>query len=705
MGNFQSNAQRQNKLCVADHTEKIVKLLRSFSYDRELCKAQLKLVKHKKQNKDIDIIIFIKNLFSFFKLFSKDELTDAEYAELEELVKKYSIVQHELKSEVAKWKEHNKVETDVTLFGDSNNGFEDFLLHNIQKTRQPDIHFTELELEYIDKQPKELIHHRNVVMKKMHSQPMCEKNVIRPSKNLREKALALKEEVNVLNQLKICVNILGVHGCNYRHGYFVITEWAENFDLQTYLRKNPGLGLNKRIEIAYGIANALNHCHQESILHQDVRSHNILLDKDLNAKLANIRINGSSSIIKSRDDEQSFRWAAPELLNDSKAKYTSHCDVYSFAMVLYEIATGGKMPLEEIESDDVFKRSICEDKRPDLNLITNVSAEYKEIMIKGWASNPQDRPTITQMFEVLDKLHYETKNIIIDTTFSSDPTSAPPLPSTTIENKSQYLSPNASLYRKRSNSSISRNSMYSNSSSSRSELPSLIPRYSRSSSRSSFNSSISSEDYDGYDYMNVSAETDPSDKFCEENLVFSDHGRSKRRSEHLEHFQFRKRTLKNNEILGDLNIAYRYEKSEKLGKHHQAFEIFKQHAELGSVEAQFKAGELLKRNKFKLDSSKARSFAAGYFREAAKQGSRDAQYEYGKYIICRSKKTPSEDKEKAEALNFLIEATNQKSIKAMELYNNLLSKDAHRYGFEPDPIKSRKLKELIAKEKIKQCKV
>ncbi|CAG8514829.1 9302_t:CDS:2 [Diversispora eburnea] len=318
MGNFQSNAQKKSKLCVADHTEKVVKLLRSSSYDRELCEAQLTLIKHKRQNKEADIIIFIKNLFSFFKLFSKDVLTDAEYAELEELVKKYSIVQHEIRSEVTKWKEHNKVETNVTFCDDSNNGFGNFLLCNIQKTRKPDIEIIELKLEHFTcekSQPEELIHHRNVIKKTMHSQPICEKNVIRPSKNIREKTLALKEEIDVLNKLQICDNILRVYGCIYHHGYFVITEWADKFDLQTYLRKYSDLGRNEKIKIAYGIANALNYCHQERILHHD---------------LTNIRINGSSSIIKSRDDEQSFRWAAPELLNDNETEYTSHCDVYRY---------------------------------------------------------------------------------------------------------------------------------------------------------------------------------------------------------------------------------------------------------------------------------------------------------------------------------------------------------------------------------------
>ncbi|CAG8514803.1 9301_t:CDS:1 [Diversispora eburnea] len=374
-------------------------------------------------------------------------------------------------------------------------------------------------------------------------------------------------------------------------------------------------------------------------------------------------------------------------------------------MVLYEIATGGKMPFEEIESDDIFKRSICEDKRPDLNLISNVSAEYKEIMIKGWASNRQDRPTITQMFEVLDKLHHErdtsefdTGNIIIDTTFSSGSTSTPPVPSIKIENKLKLLSPGAFSYKKKSNSSSSQISMYSNSSS-RSELPSLIPRHTRSSSRSSCNSSISSSEYDGHDYMSHKyflVETDPSDKFCEDHLDLSDHGDSENL---LETFQFRKRSLKNNEIIGDLNLAYEYERD---AKYTRAFKIFKQYAELGSADAQFKAGKLLRTDKFKFDLCKARRFAAKYFYEAAKQGHTDAQYEYGTYIIRTPNIFNQSIKIREEALDFIIKASNQKNIKAMKFYSELLSKDGHKYGVKLDLPKADKLKELIEHENIKQ---
>lgn len=353
-------------------------------------------------------------------------------------------------------------------------------------------------------------------------------------------------------------------------------------------------------------------------------------------------------------------------------------------MVLYEIATKGKIPFDDIESDEIIKRSICEGKRPDINLLTDVPKEYKEIMIKCWAPNPQDRPTMAHVYEVLDKLHRE---ILLDTEVA--PNSISNSPSPLNNNKLKYLSPGIFHHRPRSCSSISRTSLSSNL-----DLPPLLREPSdmtRSSSQSSFTSSASSDDFDYMSYKCL-AETDPSDKFYEENLSDFDYLKEKPESVLL-----RKGSVRIND--DDLYRAYEFEKNEQ---YLRAFRIFEKHAKLGSAEAQLKAGLYLRYGRVKRGNnhSKARHEAAKYFYKSAKQGNPDAQYEYGEYIICPSKTLPSTKEQRDQGIEFIKKAVNQKHIKAMELYHKLLSKDGPKYGVELNQQKANELKTLIEQEKI-----
>lgn len=60
------------------------------------------------------------------------------------------------------------------------------------------------------------------------------------------------------------------------------------------------------------------------------------------------------------------RWSAPEKL-DIDARATSSADVYSFAMVLYELATR-RLPFEEIgEEAQIGIQVLVKKRRPDVS--------------------------------------------------------------------------------------------------------------------------------------------------------------------------------------------------------------------------------------------------------------------------------------------------------------------------------------------------
>ncbi len=102
---------------------------------------------------------------------------------------------------------------------------------------------------------------------------------------------------------------------------------------------------------------------------------------------------------------------APEILQ--KQNYTTASDIYSFGMVMWELMTG-RMPFWDQDYDISLIIKICNDFRP--SIVANAPEGYIELMQKCWDSDPNKRPTasdISNIFE--DKIipNYNNKIKII----------------------------------------------------------------------------------------------------------------------------------------------------------------------------------------------------------------------------------------------------------------------------------------------------
>ena len=79
---------------------------------------------------------------------------------------------------------------------------------------------------------------------------------------------------------------------------------------------------------------------------------------------------------------------------------TKKVDVYSYAIVLYEIITG--IPAWDKIKKMQLRVSILSGKRPEFpNSLKEEFSQIKEIIQKCWAQNPVDRPTFTEILHQL----------------------------------------------------------------------------------------------------------------------------------------------------------------------------------------------------------------------------------------------------------------------------------------------------------------
>ncbi|CAM0914141.1 unnamed protein product [Alopecurus aequalis] len=156
---------------------------------------------------------------------------------------------------------------------------------------------------------------------------------------------------------------------------FIVYELVPNGNLHEHLyEKKEALSWEKRYNIVKGLCAALHYLHHQCakcILHRDIKPGNILLDDDFNAKLGDFGLSRSAGHIDATSVGAEIAAGTRlymDLLGqkDPKANFRRSSDVYSFGIVLLEIAHGKNDSghVREVHTDqpDTFVQDIADEK-------------------------------------------------------------------------------------------------------------------------------------------------------------------------------------------------------------------------------------------------------------------------------------------------------------------------------------------------------
>ncbi|XP_057720521.1 protein LYK5-like isoform X1 [Arachis stenosperma] len=140
------------------------------------------------------------------------------------------------------------------------------------------------------------------------------------------------KEINLLRRINH-FNLIKLQGyCENEDLFYLVFEFMESGSLREWLRSEENSFLHKswskRIQIALDIANGLQYLHNFTYpcyVHNDINTGNILLNKDLRAKIANFSL--AEELLEKR------------MIKSSSSSHTSD-DVYAFGVVLLELITG-----------------------------------------------------------------------------------------------------------------------------------------------------------------------------------------------------------------------------------------------------------------------------------------------------------------------------------------------------------------------------
>ena len=167
--------------------------------------------------------------------------------------------------------------------------------------------------------------------------------------------------------------------------------------------KDIKLNDTQKLILIYGIAAGMSYLHSYDIIHRNLNPSSIFFDDSFLPKISGFNISKELSKSLPLDEPRKdgkFKgeefYLAPEVLK--KLEYGKPSDVYSFALLMYEIVTEEAPNVGEngVESKFESKIPLC----------------YQILIEKCWSPNPNDRPTFDEIVsELKNNSQYITKEV------------------------------------------------------------------------------------------------------------------------------------------------------------------------------------------------------------------------------------------------------------------------------------------------------
>ena len=192
----------------------------------------------------------------------------------------------------------------------------------------------------------------------------------------------------------------------------IVTEFCEGGDLFHLLHKQDSVTLSwpQKLKILQEVAKGMHFLHSKEYLHRDLKSLNILLccpilnpTDPIALKIADF---GLSRVLKNPEfmtnQVGTCHWMAPEVLSGSE--YTFKADVFSFAIVMYEVITR-EIPYSGLSHSEIKHRVLHNHQRPNTDLVPcECPKRLLKVMGMCWRTAPDKRPSFSSIVDLLEKV-------------------------------------------------------------------------------------------------------------------------------------------------------------------------------------------------------------------------------------------------------------------------------------------------------------
>jgi eukaryotic-like serine/threonine-protein kinase len=229
--------------------------------------------------------------------------------------------------------------------------------------------------------------------------------VLRRKKSSPEDVANFLRESRVLARLDHENLVRAFDAGEWKNVYFLVTEYVPGADLRKFVRAKGPLGMAQAANIISQVAVALQHAHEQGLVHRDVKPGNVLVTPDGRAKLSDLGLAGPLQGVAEEDPRLGKIVGTPDYVSPDHIEAPWHptpaWDVYSLGCTLFYAVTG-KVPFPGGSTNE---KIIAHLQRRPLNprrFNPQLSDRFVDVIADMMAKNPADR--IASAKEVADRL-------------------------------------------------------------------------------------------------------------------------------------------------------------------------------------------------------------------------------------------------------------------------------------------------------------
>jgi serine/threonine-protein kinase len=171
---------------------------------------------------------------------------------------------------------------------------------------------------------------------------------------------------------------------------YIVMEYVQGETLKDLIRRRGRLPAGEAVQITLELLAAVGAAHENGVIHRDVKSQNILLDKEGRAKVADFGIAqaGDPAMTEAGSILGTAQYLAPEQARGEPVDKRS--DLYSVGVVLYEMLTG-RVPFRGDSAVTVALKHVNELPREPAEITPGLPYSLNQIVLKALAKDPNRR--------------------------------------------------------------------------------------------------------------------------------------------------------------------------------------------------------------------------------------------------------------------------------------------------------------------------
>jgi serine/threonine-protein kinase len=218
-------------------------------------------------------------------------------------------------------------------------------------------------------------------------------------KMLRDDVADDRESLDIfMNESKVVSmlshpNIVSIRAVSFKtEKKYLVMEYIDGISLRTYMDKRGALDFEEFISFSEQILAALEHAHSRGVVHRDIKPQNILVLKDGFIKVTDFGIAKVPEKNKGKTISDNaigtVYYISPE---QAAAKSTdSRSDLYSFGVMMYEMATGA-LPFDDERPISVLMMQIHDKPLPPRRINRSIPRGLEKLILTCMEKDPRRR--------------------------------------------------------------------------------------------------------------------------------------------------------------------------------------------------------------------------------------------------------------------------------------------------------------------------